>query len=622
VAKNFEFSPFLRTLTNQPGVYRMYDNRDIIIYVGKAKNLKSRVSSYFHNPHENRKKETLVSKIFRIDVTVTSTEIEALLLEYNYIKRYQPRYNVLMRDDKSYPYIILSANTPHPRLAYHRGSKNTKGEYFGPFPCSSDVRKVLAVIKKIFPIRQCEDRTYSNRSQPCLQYQINRCLAPCINGLVSDEGYTNQVNYIRMFLSGKSNHVTKLLKKNMDFASRDMNFEEAARLRDQISAVKSVTEKQYIFNQDSIANLDVMSLGHNLGVTCLHTISIRQGKVIESQSYFPILPFDADPEEISDTFISQFYLQRNDPSFLPKVILVDFYLPRKEILSNLLSDLSGKNILIKQSSRDTDLKYLGMIRMARVNNLNSLTARISKEFNFKNRSDILARFIGIKKLKKIECFDISHTMGKYTTASCVVFDASGPLRSQYRHYGITNIIPGDDCAAMGQAIFHRYKNYPKDNDIPDMIIIDGGKAQLIRVKKVLESLNLYQHRRIPMLLSIAKNKDRKPGKEKIFIDQTDSHHDLLSEVSVLNFIRYIRDEAHRYAIKAHRNKRDTVGATSFLESIEGVGPKKCQYLLKTLGGLQELEQATVEEIALIPQISLSLAKRIHKSLLNRVSNLG
>lgn len=604
----FNAKAFLSTVTSQPGVYRMYDASDTVIYVGKAKDLKKRLSSYFRSHVGSRKTEVLVSNIHHIDVTVTHTETEALLLEHNYIKLYQPRYNVLMRDDKSYPFIFLSGDT-HPRLAYHRGAKHAKGEYFGPFPNGYAVRETLALMQKVFPIRQCENSVYRNRSRPCLQYQIGRCLGPCVAGLVSEEEYAQQTEYVRLFLSGKDDQVLNMLVKRMEEASIGLRFEEAARLRDQIQAVRRITEKQFVSNQGD--DLDVMGVAYDAGMACLHVLFIRQGKVLGSRSYFPKVPADTELAEVVQTFVGQFYLQGSEARTLPGDILLDFNLPERELLSASLSELAGRRVTIQTKPRGDRARYL---KLARTNAATALTTRLSQHSTIQQRLAALAQFLELDKINRMECFDISHTMGEQTVASCVVFDANGPLRSDYRRYNIEGITPGDDYAAMNQVLRRRYGKALEEDKIPDVILIDGGKGQLSQAKQVFAELEVEWDKSRPILLGVAKGSDRKAGLETLFFEAEGEGVSLPPDSPALHVIQHIRDDAHNHAISGHRKKRAKVKNTSALESIEGIGPKRRQQLLKYMGGLQPLMNATVEEIANVPGISFALAEKIYHSL--------
>lgn len=604
----FDAKAFLSTVTSQPGVYRMYDATGTVIYVGKAKDLKKRLASYFRQQVSSRKTETLVKNIAQIDVTVTHTETEALLLEHNYIKLYQPRYNVLLRDDKSYPLIFLSADT-HPRLAVHRGAKHAKGEYFGPFPNSYAVRETLALLQKLFPIRQCENSVYRNRSRPCLQYQIGRCLGPCVAGLVSEEEYRQQVDYVRLFLSGKDQQVLHQLIACMEEASKLLNFEEAARIRDQIQAVRRVTERQFVSGDSD--DLDVIGVAFDAGMACLHVLFIRQGKVLGSRSYFPKVPGGTDMSEVVQTFVGQFYLQGSQARTLPGEILLDFSLPEKDLLAESLSELAGRKIQIQSKPRGDRARYL---KLARTNAATALTTKLSQQSTIHQRLAELAKVLNLTEINRMECFDISHTMGEQTVASCVVFDGNGPVRAEYRRYNISGITPGDDYAAMTQVLKRRYGKALEEKKIPDVIFIDGGKGQLGMAIDVFKSLNVTWDKNKPLLIGIAKGADRKAGLETLFFVPEGEGISLPPDSPALHVIQHIRDDSHNHAITGHRQRRAKVRNTSALELIEGVGPKRRQVLLKYMGGLQPLLNASVEEIAKVPGISQALAEKIYNAL--------
>jgi excinuclease ABC subunit C len=608
VSDVFNSKAFLSTVTSQPGVYRMYDATGTVIYVGKAKDLKKRLTSYFRTQVGSRKTEVLVSNIQNIDVTVTHTETEALLLEHNYIKLYQPRYNVLLRDDKSYPYIFLSSDS-HPRLAMHRGAKHAKGEYFGPFPNGYAVRETLALLQKVFPIRQCENSVYRNRSRPCLQYQIGRCLGPCVSGLVSEEEYAQQTDYVRLFLAGKDDQVINQLVKRMEKASEELRFEEAGILRDQIQAVRRVTERQFVSNQGE--DLDVMGVAFDAGMACLHVLFIRQGKVLGSRSYFPKVPADTELTEVVQTFVGQFYLQGSEARTLPAEILLDFNLPERELLAESLSVLAGRKVNIQSKPRGDRARYL---KLARTNAATALITKLSQHSTIQQRLAALATFLELDTIHRMECFDISHTMGEQTIASCVVFNRDGPLRSDYRRYNIEGITPGDDYAAMNQVLRRRYGKALEEDKIPDVIIIDGGKGQLAQAKQVFAELNVPWDKDRPILLGVAKGSDRKAGLETLFFEAEGEGVSLPPDSPALHVIQHIRDDSHNHAISGHRKKRAKVKNTSALESIEGVGPKRRQQLLKYMGGLQPLMNASVDEIAKVPGISTALAEKIYYSL--------
>lgn len=606
--EQFDAKSFLKSVTSQPGVYRMYDAGGTVIYVGKAKDLKKRLTSYFRGNLASRKTEALVEAIRQIDVTVTHTETEALLLEHNYIKLYQPRYNVLLRDDKSYPYIFLSADA-HPRLASHRGAKHAKGEYFGPFPNGYAVRETLSLLQKIFPVRQCENSVYRNRSRPCLQYQIGRCLGPCVTGLVSEEEYAQQIEYVRLFLSGKDDQVLNQLVARMESASISLKFEEAARLRDQIQAVRRVTERQFVSNNGD--DLDVIGVAFDSGMACLHVLFIRQGKVLGSRSYFPKVPNGTELAEVVQTFVGQFYLQGSQARTLPTDILLDFTLPEKDLLSDSLTGLAGRKVSIQSKPRGDRARYL---KLARTNASTALVSKLSQQSTIHQRLKALAEILDLPEITRMECFDISHTMGEQTVASCVVFDRNGPLRAEYRRYNITGITPGDDYAAMNQVLRRRYGKDLEESKIPDVILIDGGKGQLGQAKNVFADLDVAWDKDRPILLGIAKGTDRKAGLETLFFEPEGEGFNLPPDSPALHVLQHIRDDSHNHAITGHRNKRAKVKNTSALETIDGIGPKRRQMLLKYMGGLQPLMNASVDEIAKVPGISQLLAEKIFYSL--------
>jgi len=608
VTDSFNPAEFLKTVTSQPGVYRMYDAADTVIYVGKAKDLKKRLASYFRLQLFNRKTEALVKNIAQIDVTITHTETEALLLEHNYIKLFQPRYNVLLRDDKSYPLIFLSGDT-HPRLSVHRGAKHAKGEYFGPFPNGYAVRETLALLQKLFPIRQCQDSVYRNRSRPCLQYQIGRCLGPCVKGLVSDEAYQHQVDYVRLFLSGKDQQVLNQLVERMELASKALNFEEAARARDQIQAVRRVTEKQFVSGDNE--DLDVIGVAFDAGMACVHVLFIRQGKVLGSRSYFPKVPQGTELAEVVQTFVGQFYLQGSQMRTLPGEILLDFSLPEKDLLAESLSDLAGRKVQIQSHPRGDRARYL---KLARTNASTALVTKLSQQSTIHQRLAALAELLGLPAIHRMECFDISHTMGEQTIASCVVFDANGPVRAEYRRFNIEGITPGDDYAAMTQVIRRRYGKALEASKIPEVVIIDGGKGQLGMAIDVFAQLDVPWDTSQVLLLGVAKGADRKAGLETLFFKAHGEGVSLPADSPALHVIQHIRDDSHNHAITGHRNKRAKVKNTSALELIEGVGPKRRQTLLKYMGGLQPLRNASIEEIAQVPGISKALAEKIFNAL--------
>ncbi|WP_338137150.1 excinuclease ABC subunit UvrC [Vibrio furnissii] len=605
---SFDSTSFLKTVTNQPGVYRMYNAEAEVIYVGKAKDLKKRLSSYFRKKIDSEKTRALVTHIEKIDVTITHTETEALILEHNYIKQYLPKYNVLLRDDKSYPYIFISGHR-HPRLSMHRGAKKRKGEYFGPYPDSGAVRETLHLIQKIFPVRQCEDTVYSNRTRPCLMYQIGRCAGPCVSSIISDDDYAELVNYVRLFLQGKDKQVLEILIDKMEKASMGLRFEDAAKFRDQIHAIRRVQEQQFV-SEDSMDDMDVLGFAQEKGIACIHILMIRQGKVLGSRSHFPKIPHNTSQEEVFESFLSQYYLSHNEARTMPsRILLNDGLLVDAKPMQDALTQLAGRKVTFHVNPMGTRGRYL---KLSNTNALTAITTKINHKMTINQRFKALQDELGIDNITRMECFDISHTMGESTIASCVVFNQEGPLKQEYRRYNITGITGGDDYAAMGQVLERRYGKQLDVDKIPDIIFIDGGKGQLNRAHEIMTQCWQDWPKR-PRLIGIAKGVTRKPGLETLITTDGDEFH-LPSDAPALHLIQHIRDESHNHAIAGHRAKRGKTRRTSALEGIEGVGPKRRQALLKYMGGLQELKRATVEEIAKVPGISHSLAEIIYQTL--------
>lgn len=604
----FDARSFLTNVTHQPGVYRMYNAEADVIYVGKAKDLKKRLASYFRTNLDSEKTRALVSHINKIDVTVTHTETEALILEHNYIKQYLPKYNVLLRDDKSYPYIFISAHR-HPRLSSHRGTKKRKGEYFGPYPDSGAVREALHLIQKIFPVRQCEDTVYSNRTRPCLMYQIGRCAAPCVNNLISDQDYAELVNYVRLFLQGKDKQVLEVLIAKMEQASQALRFEDAAKFRDQIQAIRRVQEQQYV-TEDTLDDLDVLGFAQEKGVACIHILMIRQGKILGSRSFFPKIPVNTVAAEVFDSFLSQYYLNHTDGRVIPtRILLAADLLVDTQPLEQALTELAGRSVQFHVNPTGTRGRYL---KLANTNALSAMTSKLNHKMTIQQRVQALQGALKMDAISRMECFDISHTMGESTIASCVVFNQDGPIKSEYRRYNISGITGGDDYAAMGQALERRYSKQLDVDKIPDVIFIDGGKGQLNRALQIISHCWQDWPKR-PQLIGIAKGVTRKPGLETLMTTSGQEFH-LPSDAPALHLIQHIRDESHNHAISGHRAKRGKTRKTSTLEGIEGVGPKRRQALLKYMGGLQEIKRASVEEIAKVPGISHSLAEIIYQAL--------
>ncbi|MBV7387447.1 excinuclease ABC subunit UvrC [Pasteurellaceae bacterium TAE3-ERU1] len=601
----FDAKTFLANVTSEPGVYRMYNAEGEVIYVGKAKDLKKRLSSYFRKQLGSKKTEALVALIAHIDVTVTHSETEALLLEHNYIQKYQPKYNVLLRDDKSYPYILLTKER-HPRVTFHRGSQKIKGDYFGPYPNRYAVSEALGLIQKMFPIRQCENSVYRNRSRPCLQYQIGRCLAPCVSGYVSDEDYQQQVNYVRLFLQGRDSQIIEQLVSQMEQASSQLDFEKAALFRDQIQSVRAVTEQQFVANARG-EDMDLIAIAHRHGLACVYMIFIRQGKVLGSRGYFPKLPSYTALDEITHGFLGQFYLQGAQGRSIPKRIVVNRKLKDKTVLETALSEQAGVQVHIQDNAKGKQSKFL---HLAEINADNALTEQFKQSGRIGERYQALTALLGLDHIKRMECFDISHTMGQQTVASCVVFNHEGPFKADYRRFNIEGITPGDDYAAMEKALLKRYNKSLEPSKVPDIIFIDGGKGQLNRAQAVFDSLEVEWDKNKPLLIGVAKGVDRKAGLETLIISRQDKEFHLPADSSALHLIQHIRDESHRHAIGAHRKKRQKAFTQSGLEAIEGIGAKRRQALLKYLGGMQGVKAATVDDIARVPGISKTMAETI------------
>lgn len=600
----FDSAAFLKNLTSQPGVYRMYNSQEEVIYVGKAKNLKKRVSSYFRTNLDNAKTRSLVSQIANMDVTVVNSETEAFLLENNFIKKYKPRYNVVMRDDKSYPFIFLSDHE-HPRLSFHRGPQKKKGEYFGPYPSAWSVRESLRSMQRIFPVRQCEDSYYRARSRPCLQYQMQRCSAPCVKGYVSDEEYKEQVNFARLFLKGKNQQVIGGLVDKMEKASEALNFEAAARYRDQINALRKVQERQWVAGTQD--EMDVFGFAFKGNMACIQVMFIREGQLLGSKAYFPKVPNTADEQEVFESFFLQFYLAGN--KVIPKQIVLSNTLSDEDAIADVLASETGHKVHFFKGAREEKRKYL---QLAQSNAQTALDAQYSQQ------KSVFARYLDLEAalevdtpIQRMECFDISHTSGQQTVASCVVFNREGPHKSDYRRYNIEGITPGDDYAAMAQALKRRYKSVKEVQKIPDLLLIDGGKGQLAQAEAFFED---WPHDKKPMLLGVAKGTTRKPGLETLILAGSHQVLPMDSHSPGLHLIQHIRDESHRFAITGHRNRRQKVKTTSSLESIPGIGAKRRQTLLKFMGGLQGLKKASKDEIASVPGISPELADTIYDHL--------
>ena len=599
-APAFDVKTFLRNLTSRPGVYRMIDVHGNVIYVGKARNLKKRVSSYFGRSDPSPKTRTLVEQIHDIQIIVTHTETEALILENNLIKEYKPRYNILLRDDKSYPYIFLARTHAFPRLAYHRGAKREEGQYFGPYPSAGAVRDTMNLLQKLFQVRQCEDSFFRNRSRPCLQYQIKRCSAPCV-GLIDQEGYAEDVRHAAMFLEGRDNQIIDELVAKMDLASESLAFEQAAVYRDQIASLRKVIERQHVSGDSG--DRDIIACLTRGGLACVEVFFIRGGHNLGNRAFFPQHAANASVAEILAAFIPQYYLGRQPPT----EIIVNETPNEGDLLARALSEQGGHHVVIKSRVKGEASRWLDM---ALANAIQDLHNRLAGKNNLENKFNELLNVLDIDSMpERLECFDISHISGQETVASCVVFNQEGPLKSDYRRFNITDITPGDDYAAMKQALRRRYTRLKKgEGKVPDILFIDGGKGQVGQALAVLEELQMTDI----TVIGIAKGPDRRPGEEWLFCPgRAEPILRLQSDSAALHLIQQIRDEAHRFAIAGHRQKRQRRQNTSTLEQIPGIGAGRRRILLKQFGGLQGVARAGVEDLASLKGINRELAQRIY-----------
>lgn len=601
---DFDASAFLRTCTQHPGVYRMFSADQQLLYIGKAKNLKNRLSSYFKSTVSAPKTAALVAKIANIELTITANETEALLLEQTLIKQWRPPYNILLRDDKSYPYVIVSSNT-FPRLGIHRGSKKTPGKYFGPYPSSTAIRESLSLLQKTFKVRQCEDSFYNNRSRPCLQYQIKRCKAPCV-GLVAAEEYAEDVRHSIMFLEGRSNALTDELTRNMEQAAEQLEYEKAAAARDQIALLRRVQDQQSMENGHG--NVDIIAASVTPGGASVHVISVRDGRVLGSNNFFPQVAIEEESADVLAAFTAQYYLTQNDRDF-PSELIVSSDHPDWPAIAAAIAQQSGHTLGIRHRVRGTRARWQ---QMAMTNAEQALQARLANRMQMSARFNALAKALDLSQpLAHLECFDISHSSGEATVASCVVFGPEGPRKSDYRLYNIEGVTAGDDYAAMRQVLYRRLSTALENNGkLPDVLLVDGGKGQLNMAREVFAELKITQ----VLLLGVAKGVTRKAGFETLYINDSATQLNLPDHSPALHLIQHIRDEAHRFAITGHRARRGKARRTSALEGITGVGPKRRRELLKYFGGLQELSRASAEEIAKTPGISKTLAESIYTAL--------
>ncbi|MBV4499408.1 excinuclease ABC subunit UvrC [Pseudomonas shirazensis] len=600
----FDASAFLATCSGRPGVYRMFDAEARLLYVGKAKNLKKRLASYFRKTGLAPKTAALVARIAQVETTITANETEALLLEQNLIKEWRPPYNILLRDDKSYPYVFLS-DGQFPRLGIHRGAKKAKGRYFGPYPSAGAIRESLSLLQKGFMVRQCEDSYYANRTRPCLQYQIKRCKGPCVD-LVSPEEYAEDVRHSVMFLEGRSQQLGNELNAEMEQAAMTLNFEKAAQLRDQIALLRRVQDQQYM--EGGSGEVDVVAAFINPGGACVHLISVRGGRVLGSKNFFPQVGIEEDVSEVMAAFLAQYYLG-NAEREMPGELIVNVVHEDFAAISEAVQTLRGRELAITHRVRGTRARWQ---QLAVTNAEQALNARLANRQHMAARFEALASVLGLDEVpQRLECYDISHSSGEATVASCVVFGPEGPIKSDYRRFNIEGITGGDDYAAMHQALMRRYGRIQAgEGKLPDVLLVDGGKGQLNMARDVMQELGISDL----TLLGVAKGVTRKAGFETLYLNDVAHEFTLKGDSAALHLIQQIRDEAHRFAITGHRARRGKARRTSSLEDVAGVGPKRRRELLKHFGGLQELNRASIDEIAKAPGISKKLAESIYASL--------
>ncbi|WP_372963893.1 excinuclease ABC subunit UvrC [Marinobacter sp.] len=607
--RGFDSKSFLKQLSERAGVYRMYDSAGAILYVGKARNLKNRVSSYFRKTGLAPKTEALVSKIHSIEITVTGSETEALLLEQNLIKSLRPPYNILLRDDKSYPYIYLSSHADYPSLTFRRGrTKKGGGTWFGPFPSSGAVKESLNILQKVFRIRSCDESYFRNRNRPCLQYQINRCTAPCV-GYITPEEYQQDIRRATMFLEGKNPAIIHDLMNAMEEASAKLEFEKAAIYRDQVNHLRHVQEQQSVDGEGGDA--DVIAIAQDAGIVCIVVIIVRGGRVLGTKDYFPRFSLEQSEGELLSSFLGQYYFGGDTRREIPKDILVPVNVDGQELLTKALTESANRETRIRGNVRGERKRWL---ELAMTNARQTLLTHLASKETVYRRLLALRDLLELTETpSRMECFDVSHSHGENTVASCVVFDENGPLKSDYRLYNIEDVKAGDDYAAMRQVLTRRYRRLVNgEGKRPDLVFIDGGKGQLNIAREVFDELGISD---IP-LIGVAKGVTRRAGMEQLIDAMTDAIFRVPADSPALHLIQHIRDESHRFAITGHRARRDKKRRQSTLEGIEGVGPKRRRELIRYFGGIQGIRKAGVDEIAKVQGISKALAESIYAALHN------
>ena len=599
----FDSKLFLANVSQRPGVYRMLGADGEVLYVGKARNLKNRLTSYFVGKAQTAKTMTMVSQIANVEVTVTASETEALLLEYNLIKKHRPRFNVALRDDKSFPYLYISTDHEYPRISFYRGSRSRMpGRFFGPYPNARATRETLLLLQKLFLLRPCSDSFFANRSRPCLQHQIKRCSAPCVQ-LISPEAYGQDVKDAIKVVEGRGAELLDDLAQRMEQAAQQLEFDKAAHLRDQIHGIKAIHSTQSMTG-DSSHDIDAVALSSAAGDNCVSIVFVRGGRNLGSNNFFPRAGL-AEAGELLSGFLVQYYLGREAPD----EILISEPIEDADLLEATLSERMNKSVRIRTNVRGTRARYL---EMAKTNAEIGLKMRQATEATTAEQLEGVAAALALPGTPaRIECFDISHTMGERTVASCVVFGPSGPLKTDYRRFNIEGIEPGDDYGAMRQALTRRYSRIKKGEvPMPDLLLIDGGPGQLAQAIDVLNELEITS----VSVASVAKGADRKPGQERLFL----AHHELPTilppDSPALHLIQRIRDEAHRFAIAGHRQRRAKARRESILETVPGLGPRKRRELLRQFGGLQGITRAGIEDLEKVHGISRKLAESIYETL--------
>ena len=600
--KDFDARAFIKRLPDRPGVYRMLDGDGKIVYVGKARSLKSRVGSYFRADKPHPKVQALVRVVATIEVTVTNSDTEALLLEHNLIKSHRPRFNVILRDDKSFPYLHLSAHE-FPRLSFYRGSRKLPGRLFGPYPSASAVHETLNQLHKLFRLRSCKDAFFANRSRPCLEYQIGRCSAPC-TGLIDEASYARDVESAAMVLDGRAKDVTVRLGADMDRAAEQLDFERAAMVRDQLAALTDVQARQVVTRARAGADTDVIAVAEEGGDFCVALMFVRGGQVLGTSTFHPRAPISDAPEVLA-AFVAQHYLEREPP---PRIYL-SHPIEDADTLAASLSERSGRRVGIRVARRGYPQRW---VTLAAQNAANALRMREATAASLAEQFEELRQFLGIANaLERIECFDVSHTQGESTNASCVVFGPAGAIKAEYRRYNIEGVERGDDYGALRQALLRRYRRRKAEQSpLPDLLLIDGGKGQLEQAISVLAELELE----LPAVAAVAKGADRRAGQERIFLAGHGPASILPPDSKALHLIQRARDEAHRFAISGHRRKRARSRQTSMLEAVAGLGPARRRALLRHFGGLQGVLRAGIEDLGRAPGIGPALAQAIYEHL--------